>query len=253
MNEDVKKHISDCLLKGIRLDGRKKNEFRDIEIQTGVSSTAEGSARVKCGDTEVIAGVKMAVGVPYPDSPDDGVLMVGAELLPLSNPEFESGPPRFASIEIARVIDRGIRESKTIDTKSLCIEPGKKVWMVQVDICPINSDGNLIDIGSIAALAALKTAKFPSYDEKLEKVDYHTKTDKKLPLSKNPIPLVDPLEAEEKALDARLTVTHIDDGKICSLQKGGEASLTVEDIDAMVALADENSKKLREQINKVEG
>ena len=119
MKEELKEHINNSLKEDVRLDGRKKEEFRKIEIETGVIKTAEGSARVKCGNTEVIAGVKLDVGEPFPDIPDEGVLMVGAELLPLSNPEFESGPPSTESIEVARVIDRGIRESQAIDTKKL--------------------------------------------------------------------------------------------------------------------------------------
>ncbi|MBU1975313.1 MAG: RNA-binding protein, partial [Nanoarchaeota archaeon] len=124
MNEEIKEHIANALKSGIRLDGRKGDEFRKIEIQTDVIKTAAGSAHVKCGDTEVIAGVSLSVSTPFPDKPDDGVLMVGTELLPLSNPEFESGPPSIDSIEISRVIDRGVRESKGVDTSALCIKKG---------------------------------------------------------------------------------------------------------------------------------
>ena len=180
MNQDLKTHINEALKKGIRLDGRKKEEFRKIEIQTGVTATAEGSARVTCGDTEVIAGVKIDVGEPYPDSPDDGVMMVGSELLPLANPEFEGGPPKIKDIETARVIDRGIREGKAIDTKKLCIKKGELVWMVMIDVLPINYDGNLIDLGGVAALAALKNANM--IELKHDKPQYGKRTKDKLPI-----------------------------------------------------------------------
>ncbi|MFC1648889.1 RNA-binding protein, partial [Nanoarchaeota archaeon] len=145
MNPDLKNHLIEVLMKDIRFDGRKKTDFRDIQVEIGCISTAEGSARVKFGDTEVIAGVKLAVGTPFPDTPDAGVMMVNAEMLPLSNPDFETGPPSIASIETSRVIDRGLRECGFIDTKKLCITPGEKVWLVQIDIVPINYDGNLLD------------------------------------------------------------------------------------------------------------
>src|SRR3989338_5346357 len=159
----VRDHIRSLAEKGAREDGRDFLEYRKpIKIEYGVSSkSAEGSARVTIGDTEVVAGVKLEVGEPFPDTPDEGVLMVGAELLPLSNPEFESGPPSIDSIELARIIDRGIRESKCIDFSKLCIKKGEKVWMVFIDIYPINDSGNLFDAASLAALAALKDAKFP--------------------------------------------------------------------------------------------
>jgi exosome complex component RRP42 len=109
-------------------------------------------------------------------------------------------------------------------------EKGEKVWTVAIDVVPLNYDGNLIDMGGLAALAALKNARFPKINED-GTVDYHSKTDKTLELQKLPIPvtvckigdllIVDPTDEEEKAVDARLTVTVLDDDKICALQKGG--------------------------------
>jgi len=260
MNHEVKEHIKNALKKGIRIDGRKLDELRPIKIETGFLSTAEGSARVIFGDAEVIAGVKMAVEKPYPDTPDDGVLMVNSELLPISNPEFESGPPSMASIETARVIDRGIRESKAFNTKSLCVEKGEKVWTVAIDVVPLNYDGNLIDIGGFAALIALKNARFPFMNED-GTIDYHKKTKKTLELNKLPIPItvykigdaliIDPTDEEEKAVDARLTITVLDDNKICALQKGGDHPLTVKDIEKMVEIAIKISKILRAKVAEV--
>jgi len=185
----IKDHIVSLLAKDMREDGRKLTEYRKpITIEYGISAkSAEGSARVFIGDTEVVAGVKLEVGKPFPDTPDDGVLMVNAELLPLSNPEFESGPPSIGSIELARVVDRGIRESHMIDTEKLCIKKGEKVWIACIDIYPINDAGNLFDAAALAALAALKDARFPEYDEKEGKVDYSKKSKNKLPLAKEAV------------------------------------------------------------------
>jgi len=52
--------------------------------------------------------------------------MTNLELLPLASPMFESGPPREDAVELARVVDRGIRESESIDLSKLCITPGEK-------------------------------------------------------------------------------------------------------------------------------
>jgi len=258
MNEEIKEHINQALKSGTRLDGRKNDEWRKIEVELGFLSTAEGSARVRCGTTEVIAGVKLGIGTPFSDKPDEGVLMVGAELLPLSNPEFESGPPSGESIELARVIDRGIRESKMINTKALCIEKGQKVWMVNVDICPINTDGNLLDMGALAAVLALKNAVFPELKDGA--VDYKHKTTKKLPMGEFPTSmtilkigdnyLIDPTDIEEKALDARLTIAILPENKLCAMQKGGNTALTIEDIDKMISLAIVKAEDLRDIIRR---
>ena|SRR3989344_2161580 len=249
----LKNNILRSLEKDIRYDGRKMLDYRNVIVEANPVKNAEGSARVKIGDTEVIAGVKLEVGEPYPDTPEEGALMVGAELYPLSNPEFELGPPGIEAIELARVIDRGIRESKAINQKKLVIKEGEKVWMVVIDICAINDSGNLFDASALATLVALKNTKFPEYKD--EKVDYKTKTKKGLPIEKEPIEvtvykigkyfIVDPLTEEEKACDARLTVAVTSDEKICAMQKGGDYPLTSEDINEMVDIAFEKSKFLR--------
>ncbi|MBI2650546.1 exosome complex protein Rrp42 [Candidatus Woesearchaeota archaeon] len=257
MYRELRSHIINLLNAGTRLDGRKLTEYRKpIEVENNIVKTAEGSARVKIGETEVMVGVKLEVGEPYPDTPGEGTIIVGAELLPLSNPEFELGPPGIQAIELARVVDRGIRESKALDFRKLCIEKGEKVWMVIIDICPINDAGNLLDAASLAALAALNGTKYPSFDG--EKVDYKQKTDKKLQLEKMPIAvtvikigdkfIVDPDTEEEMAIDARLTVSSIEDGTLCALQKGGDFPLTMEDIDKMLDIGIEKGKELRKYL-----
>lgn len=252
LQENYVKSISK---KDKRIDGRAFDEYREpITIEYGVSSkSAEGSARVTIGDTVVVAGVKLEVGEPYPDTPDEGSIMINVELLPLSSPEFESGPPSIDSIELARVVDRGIREAKALDFKKLCIKEGELMWMVVIDIYPINAAGNLFDAGALAALAALKDTTFPGRVD--DKVDYKNKTKNSLPLQKMPISctvhkiegkyFVDPVKEEELASDARLTVAVTENGKICALQKGGEMPLTDDDISAIVDLALKKSKELR--------
>ncbi len=256
MSKDSKANLVRYLSEEKRFDGRKLEEFRPIEIEYGVSKTAEGSARVKIGDTEVIAGIKMEIGKPFPDTPDEGALMVGTELLPLSSPEFEAGPPGIEAIEMARVVDRGLRESKAIDNKKLCVKKGEKVWIISVDICTINDNGNLLDVSGLAAIAALKVTKFPEFDG--ERIDYKKHTKESVPLLKVPIPVtvfklrgkyfVDPTSAEEKDYDARLTITTIEDGTICALQKGGDSPLSIEDVDAMVSLATRKAGEIRKNL-----
>lgn len=253
MNEELRNEIVSLLKKDVRLDGRKATQYREVQIETGVSKNAEGSAKVRIGDTEVIAGVKLEVMKPYPDAMEQGSLMVNVELYPMSSPDFETGPPDIMSIELARITDRGIRESKTIDTKKLCITAGEKAWMIVIDVCTLNAAGNLFDAIPLAAMAALKDAVFPGFDGTL--LDYKHKTDKKIPLSKTPITVtvykygdhlvIDPTHEEEKVYDSRLTVSVLENNNICSLQKGGDQAIDSEDLLKMIALAQEKSQELR--------
>lgn len=255
--------ILDLAAQQKRIDGRALEEYRQpIKIETGISWTAEGSARVQIGDTVVMAGVKLSQDKPYNDTPDEGGIMVNAELLPLSSPEYESGPPGPKAIELARVVDRGIREAKAIDLKKLkklCLTP-EKAWFVIIDIITINDAGNLFDVAGLAALAALRSARFPTVNPETGAIDYKHKTSTPLPLLKEPLPvtvyvlndalLVDPNADEESAYDARLTVASDADGTISALQKGGEFPLSIEQISAILDLALEKGSFLRKELNK---
>jgi len=254
---DNKDHILRAIQSNVRYDGRKNNEYRPVTIEYGVSWTAEGSAKVSIGDTTIIAGVKLSAGEPYADNPDEGTLMIEAGLLPLSSPLFETGPPGIDAVELARVIDRGIRESHSIDTHALCIKKGEKVWTVTCDICTVNADGNLFDAASLAAMAALKNAVFPEISSD-GTVEYKKKTKKSLPLVQCPIAItvwkagellcVDPTQGEENVFEARLTITTIEDGSIVAMQKGGEGTLTSDDITRMIDLALEKAQFLRKHL-----
>lgn len=251
--------IKKYLQEGKRFDGRTPEQFRDLIIEKDVSKKAEGSVRVKLGKTEVLVGVKLDLGEPYPDSQDKGNLMVTAEILPMSSERVEPGKPGFDAIELGRVTDRGIRESKVIDLKGLCIKEGEKVWTVFVDIYIINDDGNLFDAASIGALAALKVAKIPKYDEKEDKVLYG-EADKDLPLNKvNPIGItvhkmgdnlvVDPTKEEEDISEARLTVG-VSDGIISSMQKGNSMTLSLDEVMKSIDIANDVWKDI---FKKLEG
>ena len=252
--------IKSFLAEGKRFDGRKLDEYRDLKIETGISKNAEGSARVRLGDTEVLVGIKMALGTPYPDSPDAGNMMVTAELLPLSSPRFENGPPKFPAIELGRVIDRGIRESKYIDFKKLCIEEGEKVWTVFIDVYTINDAGNLLDAAGIGAVAALQSAKMPKYDEKTGKVLFGDWTENSIPLTKKaPLSItihkigkelvLDPTRDEEDASETKVTVGLVE-GVISSLQKGEIETLTSEEMEKIFELAEKAWKETSLKIEK---
>lgn len=251
------KQISQLIAKGKRLDGRSLQDYREIKIEQGIIEKAEGSARVLLGKTEVMAGVKIENGEPFPDTPNEGVLTVNAELVPLASPTFEPGPPDENSIELARVVDRGIRESKAIDVEKLCIEPGKKVFVIFVDIYVLNHDGNLIDASALAALAALLNTKMFNYE--IEEGEVKIKPGyTSLPVKKHPIAItfakindnlvVDPWLDEEQIMDARITITVDDDGNICALQKGGSGYFTPKQVFEAVQMAKEKAAELRKKL-----
>lgn len=256
--EITKESIINLAVNDKREDGRELDEYRDISIETDVISKAEGSARVKIGDTQVIVGIKPQIGAPFPDTPDLGVLLTNCEMLPMADPTFEPGPPSEDSIELARVVDRGIRESELVDLDKLCVEEGKHVWMLFIDLHIIDNCGNLFDACELAVMAALKSTKLPSASVADNEVvfDYENTID--LPIN-NEVAMctfvkigdkliLDPTLNEEKVADARLNVGVTKDAKICAMQKGGILPLTKEDIFYCVDKAISKTKELVEYL-----
>jgi len=261
----TKNTLSRMFSEGKRFDSRGLLEHRDFEVSYNVSNKAEGSARVKIGKTDVVVGVKLAVGTPYPDSKDKGNLTVSADLLPLASPRFESGPPNFPAIELPRLVDRIIRHSGFIDLKKLVIKEGEQVWTVMIDIYPINDDGNLIDAASIGAYAALRKTFIPELDES-GKIDYHKKPKTKLPIDEDIVPisfsffklgnslLVDPTREEEEACETRITLgiskvkkQHL----INSCQKSGQIPFTQEDLSKIMDIISKKYDEVNEKLKKV--
>lgn len=243
------KYIREIAAKGLREDGRGAFDYRDIGVQRGVIKNAEGSAQADLGSTRVLAGIKMVVEAPMADTPDQGNLTVSAELLPLADPDFETGPPSPASVELARVIDRGIRAAECIDLQSLLIEEGK-AWSIYLDLYILNYGGNLFDAGMLAATNALIDAKMPALKDGKADTGERSK-----PLKLNNMVtsctfaklngkiLLDPDESEEKAADARLTVET--DGKaIRAMQKGLSGNFTREEISGIIDMAFEKHPEL---------
>lgn len=257
--ESVKrKKISELLKNDKRLDGRGLMDFRKIKIETGMIGTAAGSALVSLGNTKVMTGIKVETGTPFTDKPKSGVLTTNVELTPLASPNFEAGPPREKAIEMARVVDRGIREAKAIDLSKLCIDPGKLVFIVYVDIYVLNHDGNLFDAFALSAISALLNAKMKKYTVKKNGELKYGKGYIKLPVQNYPVEIsigklddkmiVDPSLEEEAVVDGLITIAIGKKGEICAMQKRKTGVFSVEDILLAITIAQKKAEEIRENI-----
>jgi exosome complex component RRP42 len=242
-------HILDLAAEGRRLDGRGPDEYRPITVEPGFVATADGSALVRIGETIAVAGIKLELGKPFPDTPNAGVLTTNAELIPLSSPTFEPGPPQPGAIEVSRVVDRAIRAAETVDLAALCVAPGEKSWVCYVDVHMLGHDGNLIDAGLLAAVAALSRATVPAKRFGVAEADY--------PLKVHHVPIectfvrlgetivVDPTFDEEHAAQGRLTVATDEAGRVVAMQKGLIGAFSPEDVKATVRRAFVHGERLR--------
>jgi exosome complex component RRP42 len=230
--------LINMLKRGLRSDQRDLVSPRNITIEVGVIEKANGSALVKLGKTQVLVGIKIEPGKPFPDTPDEGVLQVNSELVPMASPVFEPGPPDENAIELARVIDRSLRDPKAIDLKSLVIRPGEKAWVLWVDVYVLDYDGNYFDASMLGVMAALMNTKLPEYEETEsgELIVHRDKLTTPLKLNKRVVLVttakigdyivVDPNLDEELIADARLTLAFDEEGNVVGAQKSSIGGYT---------------------------
>ncbi len=251
----TQKQIVDSLQKNTRLDGRDLLAYRPITTELGLIEKASGSALVSIGKTKILTGVKIETGEPYPDRPDEGVLTVNAELIPLAAPDYEPGPPREDAIELARVVDRGLRESKAVDLKKLCIVPGKQVFVIFVDLNVLDHRGNLFDASALASILALMNAEMQAYTvTKNGELKYRDST-VRLPLQNFPVEVtvakigdkmvVDTSLEEETVVDAQITIAIGKDDEVCAVQKSLFGTFSQEEVHQALQIAVEKATEIR--------
>jgi len=250
--EILQTHILDLAAQGRRLDGRGPDDYRPVAVEPGFVTTADGSALVHLGRTTALAGIKLEVGKPFPDTPNAGVLTTNAELIPLSSPTFEPGPPQPGAIEVSRVVDRAIRAAEMIDLTRLCVSPGEKSWVCYVDIHILAHDGNLIDAALLASVAALSRSTVPAQRFGVGEADY--------PLAVQHVPIectfvrlgdtivVDPTFDEEHAAQGRITVATDESGRIVAMQKGLVGAFSPDDVKSVVRRAFAHGERLRRSV-----
>jgi exosome complex component RRP42 len=255
-----KKQMRESVSAGKRLDERGLDETRPIEIEVNVIKKASGSAWVKLGKTEVVAGVKVETGEPFEGLENSGALIITAEVLPIASPHIEPGPPDEETIELARVVDRGVRESEMLDLSKLVLVPGKIVYTIFVDCSIINVDGNLFDATSYAVVAALSSCKLPVFEIKDDKV-VDTGRTQEPPITTTPISvttvkigdnlLLDPNIEEEACMDARLTITTNSKGSIVAMQKGLKGYFTIDEVKNIAGKARTAGEDIRAKLQEL--
>nr|CAB3446844.1 unnamed protein product [Digitaria exilis] len=264
--------IEHALQSDLRVDGRHSFDFRKLKISFGRYihlhapthtpapsslplpwaeipprrslaprnfASEGGSSEVQLGETHVLGYVTAQLVQPYRDRPNEGTLAIFTEFSPMADPAFEPGRPGESAIELGRVVDRGLRESRAVDMESLCVVAGKHVWSVRVDLHILDNGGNLIDAANIAALAALSTFRRPECtvggDDGQQVIVHDPEVRDPLPLTIHHMPIavtfayfgegnivvVDPTYKEEAVMGGRMTATINSNGDICAIQKAG--------------------------------
>ncbi|XP_036306065.1 exosome complex component RRP45 isoform X1 [Pipistrellus kuhlii] len=256
-----------------RLDGRQTYDYRNIKISFG---TDYGCCIVELGKTRVLGQVSCELVSPKLNRATEGILFFNLELSQMAAPAFEPGRQSDLLVKLNRLLERCLRNSKCIDTESLCVVAGEKVWQIRVDLHLLNHDGNIIDAASIAAIVALCHFRRPDVSVQGDEVTLYTPEERDpVPLSIHHMPicvsfaffqqgtflLVDPSEREERVMDGLLVIAVNKHREICTIQSSGGimllneqvlrcskiAGVKVAEITELIQKALENDQKVRKE------
>lgn len=144
-----------------RIDGREREDYRPIELETDIVSHAFGSARLRLANTDVLVAVKIEVDSPFPERPNEGKLEFFVDCSANATPDFEGRGGEDLAVEISNTLSSAYHSPKVFDLRKLCIVKGKKCWKLYVDILLLECGGNLFDAVSLAVKAALWNTQVP--------------------------------------------------------------------------------------------
>ncbi|PJF19526.1 hypothetical protein PSACC_00655 [Paramicrosporidium saccamoebae] len=244
--------ILKALCSGVRLDERTLNSFRDTSFL--FHPTQRGHVTVHLGQTKVLAVTTATIIRPYVDRPAEGTINYFVDLTALAlleSDEQEEG-------RLQRLLERVLKNSRVVDTESLCVVPGERVWSVRVDIRVIDHDGALLDASVAAAVASLVDFRRPEVTVTEDGVTVHSEFERNpVPLAlHNPaiavsfavldpaeeetdhatkqqskvVPVVDPVWMEEQCGGGRLSMAINRNGEVVMLVKTGGEALDMETI-----------------------
>jgi len=258
-------YLERFLQEDVRPDGRAFGGWRDVSMNVGSISTADGSALVRLGDTTVVCGVKAEIAEPDIDHPSDGFLVPNLDLSAGCSPRFKPGLPGEEAQVLSHRLNEILSLSQVLPLSSLCIHEGKAVWVLYVDATCINYDGNAFDATLIAMVAALKNTRLPkaSFDEESGKTTCTRRVMTPLVISRSPISmsfgifdsmylLADPTSFEEPMLDTVISIIIDDDGELMSVNQLGLGVAGSQDVlSDCIAAAKNRCGALRKQLRDI--
>ncbi|KAI9568667.1 ribosomal protein S5 domain 2-type protein [Boletus coccyginus] len=231
-------YLERFLAEGVRPDGREPRAWRDVFVNVGSVSTADGSALVRMGKTIIVCGVKAEIAEPGLDAPDLGFIVVpNIDLPAMCSPKFKPGPPSEEAQVLSERLCDATRQARLLPLDTLCISPGRAVWCLYVDATCLNYDGNAFDAALVTIMAALENTTLPqaTFDPDTSTTTCSRTVRAPLSLNKNrrvvglsfgcvggstPTLLADPTSFEEPLLTSAVTVVVDVEGGVVSVERG---------------------------------
>ncbi|KAJ3219365.1 Exosome complex component RRP45 [Dinochytrium kinnereticum] len=260
-SRNEKEFVAQAINEGIRWDGRKLLDYRNVKIQFG---SGFGRVEALLGKTRVLANVSAEIERPLGNNPNEGFVTFSTSFSPMASPQFEIGRPSEEEVLVSRLLEKALKKTRAIDTEGLCIIAGEKVWSIRIDIHVLDHDGNIVDCACIAAITALLHFRRPDISVDGDVVTVRNP----IPLSVHHIPIcisfglfdkgesvvMDPSHLEEQVQEGDMTVVVNAHRELCTLSKAGgcplEMSLIIRCANVAAVKAAEITELIRTVLSK---
>lgn len=259
ISQSEQQYVLKGVEKNIRADARERFDFRRVVLETGVLNQSHGSARLSLHDasTDVLVSVKAEMSTPSALMPDSGQLFISVSVSPSVSAKLEGRAVDEMNTELSLLLQRLLCSHESLDLKALCFISGSKAWTLYIDVRVFDVGGNLPDAISIATYAALRDTLLPQVSvvgiEEEHVANQHIEVNADpatgVPLDLASMPLcltlfklgsyfvVDATLEEEECSEARLCVAIDAQGRVGGVQKLGQGSLQLRQMQAMIDTA----------------
>lgn len=241
-----KRFVLEGLKLGHRTDGRRLHEQRPLNFEFG---TKDGHCVVRLGNSVACACITGTLERPLGGRPSEGSVTYRVK-----NVAKRGSKQRDVDIMMERFLDRSFKESKAIDLESLCVQAGRLVWHIQVNLTVMSDDGNVLDLLGYAALGACRVFKRP--DVTIDRsapggvIVHPVDTKEGIPLTLHHFPVtttfaccvfdedndddhaifIDPTDLEQATSHGLLMISVTPQGEVCAVQKADGCGMSTSNI-----------------------
>src|ERR1041384_2125227 len=207
----------------MRTHNRKSDEMRTVEITTGCLMTAEGSALIKVGNTQVLCAATIEDTVPpFLRGSGKGWITAEYSMLPRATSrrtprELTKGRPSGRTHEIQRLSGRSLRA--VVDMSAL----GERTVVLDCDVLQADGGTRTASITGAFVALALALKQFVSYGalKTMPLRDYVAATSVGLVRG---VPMLDLCYEEDSQADVDMNVVMTGAGKFVEVQATAEHS-----------------------------
>ena len=227
-----------------RIDGRKWDELRPVEIIPGVNKFAEGSCLIRCGNTQVLCTASVEERIPPHVPFGEGWVTAEYSMLPRANRErsrrdIDKLKLSSRSAEIQRLIGRALRSAT--DRKLL----GERTITIDCDV--LQGDGGTRTASVTGGFVALALACRKLLEEgtilRMPLKTYVAGISAGIVRDK---PLLDLCYEEDSSAMVDLNCVMTAEGELIEIQATGEERpFTVQEQQELVALCQKGIKELQ--------